>query len=71
MQEDAPQHPPLHPMMHDCICGMANWAQDTSSQMYVDGPYFGAELSLAADQHRQRPLQSNVFERFGTEEIME
>jgi hypothetical protein len=71
MQEDAPQHPPLHPMMLDYICGMANWAQDTSSQLYVDNPYFGAELSLAADQHRQRPLQRNAFDRFGTEANME
>jgi len=71
MQEDAPQHLPLHPMMHDYICGMANWAQATSAQLYVDNPYFGAELSLAAHQHRQRPLQSNAFERFGTEENME
>lgn len=71
MQEDVPQHPPLHPMLHDYICGMANWAQDTSSELYVNGPYFGAELSLAADQHRQMPLQGNAFERFGTEEAME
>jgi len=39
--------------------------------MYVDDPYFGAELSLATDQHLQRPLQSNAFRRFGTEENME
>lgn len=52
MQEDAPQHPPLHPMVHDYICGMSNWARDTSSEIYVDGPYFGAELSLVVDQHR-------------------
>ncbi|KEH41533.1 hypothetical protein MTR_1g052090 [Medicago truncatula] len=71
MQEDAPQHPPLHPMLQDYICGMANWAQDTSSELYLDGPYFGAELSLAADQHRQMPLQGNAFERFGNEEAME
>jgi len=71
MHEDAPQHSPLHSMMHDYICGMANWTQDTSSQLYVYDPYFGVELSLAADQHRQRPLQSNSFERFGTEELME
>jgi hypothetical protein len=71
MQEDAPQYPPLHPMMLDYLGGMACWAQDTSSQLYVDGPYFGAELSLAADQHRQRSLQSNTFDRFGTEANME
>jgi len=52
MQEDAPQYPPLYPMMHVYICGMANWASDTSSQLYVDGPNFGAELSLAVDPHR-------------------
>jgi hypothetical protein len=71
MQEDMPQHPPLHPMMLDYISGMANWAQDTSSQLYVDSPFFGAELSLAADQQRQRPLQSNAYQRFGTEDTME
>jgi hypothetical protein len=71
MQEDMPQHPPLHPMMLDYICGMANWAQGTSSQLYVDSPFFGADLSLAADQQRQRPLQSNAYQRFGTEENME
>ena len=58
-------------MMLDYLGGMACWAQDTSSQLYVDGPYFGAELSLAADQHRQRSLQSNAFDRFGTEANME
>lgn len=71
MQEDARQHQPLHPMMLDYLGGMACWAQDTSSQLYVDGPYFGAELSLAADQHRQRSLQSNAFDRFDTEANME
>jgi len=43
MQEDAPQYPPIHPMMLDYLGGMACWAQDTSSQLYMDDPYFGAE----------------------------
>jgi hypothetical protein len=40
------------------------FAQDTSSQLYMDIPYFRAKLSLETDQNRQRPLHSNAFKRF-------